>query len=275
MDEGMNVSDLSKTSRWAHHASRGKFRAKCNPSKYRLGRQETDGTLSEFLGFHSLSIHSGYEASDPELLPEGVIFQLKTLPVGARFVADGDTITVFVDTSDSRESLNVPKGVKEALLLRSQARAAKQYNEADDLHKKIMEAGYRVMAGTKSKEILAKKYRIRLRGIDAPESQMHFGKESTDWLIKLVQGKVLKINVYCEDRYNRTVGDIYCGGKFVQEFMLKEGMAWHYHQYDKRPELAMWEKEAREAKIGLWSVSDPEKPWDWRRKQREAREIHH
>jgi endonuclease YncB( thermonuclease family) len=54
------------------------------------------------------------------------------------------------------------------------------------------------------------------RGIDAPESAMPYGKEAKEALLKLVQGKCLKVFVYEEDRYGRCVGDIYCDGVFVQ-----------------------------------------------------------
>lgn len=67
---------------------------------------------------------------------------------------------------------------------------------------------------------------------------MPFGKEAHDELLKMVEGKSLKVLVYTEDRYGRYVGDIYCNGKFVQEVMLKKGLAWHYVAYDKRTELA-------------------------------------
>lgn len=54
------------------------------------------------------------------------------------------------------------------------------------------------------------------RGIDAPESQMPFGKEAQEELLKIVQWKSLKVLVYGEDRYGRCVGDLYCNGVFVQ-----------------------------------------------------------
>lgn len=76
------------------------------------------------------------------------------------------------------------------------------------------------------------------RGIDAPESQMAYGKEAKDELTKLVQGKCLRIDVYNIDQYGRYVGDIYCNGVFVQEKLLKRGFAWHFAKHDKRPEFA-------------------------------------
>ncbi|WOL01894.1 hypothetical protein Cni_G10613 [Canna indica] len=204
----------------------------------------------------------------PSSRPEGVKYELQTLPVDAKAVADGDTITVYVDTADPRESGNVPRGVHEAAIERAQARARKDYKKADALQKVIVDAGYRVISGPNNEETLARKYRIRLRGIDAPESSMPFGKEAKEELVKLVQGKCLKVYAYGDDRYGRCVGDIYCNGVYVQEKMLKKGLAWHYAAYDQRPELAKWEKEARAARIGLWVSSHPEKPWEWRKERR-------
>ena len=67
---------------------------------------------------------------------------------------------------------------------------------------------------------------------------MPYGKEAKEELVKLVGGKCLRVLVYGEDRYGRCVGDIYCNGKFIQETMLKKGLAWHYSAYDQRIELA-------------------------------------
>jgi endonuclease YncB( thermonuclease family) len=57
---------------------------------------------------------------------------------------------------------------------------------------------------------------MQCRGIDAPENSMPYGKEAKEELLKLVQGRTLKISVYDTDRYGRLVGDIECNGVFVQ-----------------------------------------------------------
>ncbi|KAI6670198.1 hypothetical protein NL676_005083 [Syzygium grande] len=209
-------------------------------------------------------------AEVPAALPQGVKFEFRTIPVDARCVTDGDGITVYVSTSDPRESCLVPQEVQIAVVERSEARAQRDFTRADGLHESIIEAGYRVIK-VQNEEVLARKYRIRLRGIDAPEGEMPYGKEAKDELAKIVEGKCLRVLVYEEDRYGRSVGDIYCNGNFVQELMLKKGMAWHYTAYDKRAELAKWEKNARARRVGLWASPNPEKPWEWRENKREGR----
>lgn len=60
-------------------------------------------------------------------------------------ISDGDTVTVYVSTADSRESSCVPKDVKTAAKQRSKARAGKNYAQADAFHKKIIDSGYRLV----------------------------------------------------------------------------------------------------------------------------------
>ncbi|KHG16125.1 Uncharacterized protein 38 [Gossypium arboreum] len=198
-------------------------------------------------------------------------YNTSSVEVDGNTVPDGDGLNVYVNTDDPRESSNIPRAVLMAAVRRSKARAKKNYARADELRQKIIESGYQVI-DLQNEEILARKYRIRLRGIDAPEMSMPFGKEAKEELVKLVHGKCLRVLVYGEDQYGRCVADIYCNGIFVQEVMLKKGLAWHYVAYDQRVEFATWQKEARTKKTGLWVQSNPEKPWEWRKKnKREGR----
>ncbi|PPS11926.1 hypothetical protein GOBAR_AA08687 [Gossypium barbadense] len=172
-------------------------------------------------------------------LPEFVQFQSgTTLPeeVVGKTIPDGDGLNVYVDTDDPRESSNIPGDVLMAADQRSEARAMKNYAVADELHQKIIKSGYRVI-DFQNEEILARKYRIRLRGIDALEMLMPFGEKAKQELVKLVDGKCLRVLVYGEDQYGRCVADVYCNHIFVQEVMLKKGLAWHYVTYDQRDEF--------------------------------------
>lgn len=45
---------------------------------------------------------------------------------------------------------------------------------------------------------------------------MPYGDEARDALMNLIQGKCLRVLVYEEDQYGRSVGDLYCNGVFVQ-----------------------------------------------------------
>jgi endonuclease YncB( thermonuclease family) len=136
--------------------------------------------------------------------------------VDSKAVTDGDTITVHVVTADHPGSLNVPQEVQRTAADRAEALMTKNYQRADELQKIILDAGFRQVTDSRGGQVLMKKYRIRLRGIDAPETSMPYGREAKEELTMLVQGKRLKISVYGNDRYSRLVGDVDCNGVFVQ-----------------------------------------------------------
>lgn len=66
--------------------------------------------------------------------------------IDPKSVADGDTINVYVDTADPRESGSVPREVQKAAAERAKARAVKNYQKADALQKVIVDAGYRFLS---------------------------------------------------------------------------------------------------------------------------------
>lgn len=206
-------------------------------------------------------------AEVPVSQPQGVQFELHSIKLIATNVPDGDGLNIYVSTKDPKESSSVPIEVQMAAIKRSKARAKKNYTEADALYKKIVDMGYRVIRD-QNEDVLARKCRIRFRGIDAPEIEMPYGEEAKQELIRLVNGKCVKVLVYDEDQYGRYVGDVYCDNVFLQEVMLKKGLAWHYTAYDQRKEFANWEKMARKKRVGLWASSNPEKPWEWRKRNK-------
>ncbi|KAJ1273755.1 hypothetical protein BS78_05G008400 [Paspalum vaginatum] len=185
-------------------------------------------------------------------LPEGVQFVLNTLPVHYKCIGDGDGFSAYVDTAIPSESVNVPQKVHAMVTERTQARTARDYETADACLRSLIEAGYK-MIPISGKEILAKKYRIRMRGVDAPELEMANGEESKNAVVELICGKRVTIHVYEQDQFGRYVGGIYCNNVFIQEQMLKSGHVWHFKNYDKRPEFAQWEREARAARRGIFA----------------------
>ena len=113
--------------------------------------------------------------------------------------------------------------------------------------------------------------KIRLAGIDTPESKQAFGNVSRQAIGELVHEQTVKVLKTGEDRYKRTLGFIRVGNLDVNEEMVRHGFAWHYVDYSSSLELAELERVAREDKRGLWSGSEkPVAPWLWRKQQREA-----
>ena len=111
-------------------------------------------------------------------------------------------------------------------------------------------------------------HKIRLAGIDAPESKQPFGTRSQQLLSSKTFGKDVKVDVSTKDRYGREIGDVYVGSTWVNRVMVTHGMAWHYKAYSDDERLAEAEQTARERKEGLWADKEPVPPWEWRKARR-------
>ena len=112
--------------------------------------------------------------------------------------------------------------------------------------------------------------RVRLWGIDAPESGQPWGTRARQFTGDLAFGKTVTVRVRDIDRYKRTVAEIILpDGRNLNQELVRAGMAWWYRQFAKRdtvlPEL---EQEARAARRGLWADPAPVPPWEWRKAQR-------
>ena len=107
--------------------------------------------------------------------------------------------------------------------------------------------------------------KIRLEGIEAPESKQAFGNRAKQELSGLIFDKQVVIKNHGVDLYGRTLGRIICGNLDVNLEMVKRGMAWHFLKYSKEKALADAEKEASEAKRGLWADKKPVPQWEYRK----------
>ncbi len=115
-----------------------------------------------------------------------------------------------------------------------------------------------------------RQYRIRLQGIDAPESSQSFGTASSENMTKLVFNKLVSVEWNKHDRYGRIVGNVLIDGQDAGLHQVKAGLAWHYKQYQNeqsandRLAYAEAELEARANRWGLWADSSPTPPWTYR-----------
>jgi endonuclease YncB( thermonuclease family) len=115
--------------------------------------------------------------------------------------------------------------------------------------------------------------RVRLHGIDCPESGQAYGTRAKQFTAGLAFGNLVTITIKDTDRYGRTVGQVNLpDGKNLAHELLRAGLAWWYRQYAaKESLLARLEVEARTAKRGLWSDAQPMPPWEHRKHQRASR----
>ena len=110
--------------------------------------------------------------------------------------------------------------------------------------------------------------KVRLYGIDCPESKQTFGTRAKQATSDAVFGKQVELEIMDMDKYGRTVALVKCQGMLLQEVLLKAGMAWIFIKYCKINWLCdNWrhlENEARLERRGLWQDKNPVPPWEWR-----------
>ena len=117
-------------------------------------------------------------------------------------------------------------------------------------------------------------HKIRLSGIDAPESKQAFGQASKRHLSDAVFNRDVTLDCGKTDKYRRQVCDVIVDGRDANLAQIEAGMAWWYRKYQKeqtarqRADYAAAEEGARAAKIGLWQDAVPVPPWEFRAKSR-------
>ncbi|HZH38246.1 MAG TPA: thermonuclease family protein [Flavisolibacter sp.] len=113
--------------------------------------------------------------------------------------------------------------------------------------------------------------RVRLHGIDAPEKGQDYSTQSQQKLSELIFSKQVVVEQKNKDRYGRVVGIAFVDRINVNEEMLRSGLAWQYREYDKTEKWASIQTEAQQNKRGLWSMSSPTPPWEWRKEKKVVR----
>lgn len=107
--------------------------------------------------------------------------------------------------------------------------------------------------------------KVRLAGIDAPEKAQEYGLASRDALRGLVLRKRVRITSKAVDDYGRLVAEISVGGLNVNQELVRRGMAWNFSRFHSNPDLAALQREAQQAKRGLWAGESVIEPSQWRK----------
>jgi endonuclease YncB( thermonuclease family) len=107
--------------------------------------------------------------------------------------------------------------------------------------------------------------KIRLHGVYCPELKQDYGQRAKQFTSSQIFGKTVTVKSSKKDRYGRTIGTVYlANGQILNELLLQNGLAWHSKKYDSNTYWAQLETNARNAKRGLWAISNPIPPWTYR-----------
>jgi len=118
-----------------------------------------------------------------------------------------------------------------------------------------------------------KSEKVLLYGIDCPEHRQGFSWKAKEFTSKIVFGKTVEVDPLNTDQYGRIVAIVSVDEKFLNEELLKMGLAWVYTQYCDVPYCSWWKRlqeDAAKDKIGLWSIPNPTPPWEFRQDARSS-----
>jgi endonuclease YncB( thermonuclease family) len=113
--------------------------------------------------------------------------------------------------------------------------------------------------------------RVRLHGIDAPESRQECRRPNgTKWrcgqqaalaLDKHIGRSSIRCQPRGRDRYRRIIAVCFRGDEDLNRWMVANGWAVAYRRFSR--DYVAAEQGARRAKVGIWSGTFV-MPWDWR-----------
>lgn len=107
--------------------------------------------------------------------------------------------------------------------------------------------------------------RVRLYGIDAPETDQPFGGRAKYRTWHLAFGQNVLVDGKYTDKYGRLVAMVILPDALCLNMaLLADGYAWFW-PYVKAPELNALAAAAKSQHRGLWADPAPIPPWTWRR----------
>jgi len=117
------------------------------------------------------------------------------------------------------------------------------------------------------------KLKIRLYGIDAAEmpgtDTQRYAPDARKALEGKIKGRQVKLDIIDIDKYRRLVSIIWLDGRNINLEMVQEGHAEAFIEYLKPPYREQFleaEREAKSAKRGIWSLTNYERPRDFRKR---------
>lgn len=106
--------------------------------------------------------------------------------------------------------------------------------------------------------------KVRLYGLDVPESTQPYEKECKRALKNKIAGKIVTVESQGRDGNDRILGKVMLNDEDINEWMIANGFAWCALRQSEESQYEQAQEKAKEAKLGLWSRQGPIPPWQWR-----------
>lgn len=124
-----------------------------------------------------------------------------------------------------------------------------------------------------------KPVRLRLAEVDAPEvghagaggkqpnsqEAQPYGVAAQKSLEEMVMGMQVRVSSRAVDAYGRIVALVSIDGLNVNREQVRRGMAWEYSRFHSNRELMALQREAQQARRGLWAGGEAIEPSQWRK----------
>ena len=117
---------------------------------------------------------------------------------------------------------------------------------------------------------------VRLAEIDSPEKGQQFGKAARLLILKMVFGKLIRVNVKKIDPAGRIFADVILSeGRSLNRELVRKGLSWWDSEISDDTSIAALEAIARSERIGLWQLANPVPPWEFRKNGRPSPQRRH
>jgi micrococcal nuclease len=110
-----------------------------------------------------------------------------------------------------------------------------------------------------------KPFKLRLQGIDAPESCQAWGSQATVALSSRVLNQRVQVQTRSKDDYDRALGNIRLEGEDISAWMVSQGHAWSYRYRRSSGPYAEQEKTAKAGRRGLFADPAAQEPRSFRK----------
>jgi endonuclease YncB( thermonuclease family) len=117
--------------------------------------------------------------------------------------------------------------------------------------------------------------KIRLLGVDAPDTNQPFSDVAREHLAQLVLNKFVVVQYSGFGPHNYIVGKVLIGETDICAQMIRDGVAWYsdtdagYLSPEDRDTYRGSEQAARAERRGIWGDANPVAPWEFRRLEKE------